>query len=295
MTTETANQEEQTRAYWAQLDREDAGLAAASTEETREEPQDNGGASASETVDKDPAKAGARNDGQGQEAGEDPYAGLHPTIRDELLGLKSIVQQQAQRLRNAEGHIGGLKNSLAAAAARTEIAGGSAPSGAQITEAAKSQTAMKRLMEDYPEFGAAMKEALEESLASMPKPEQQSLPKDVITQQQLEQRFELMKIEQKHPGWQEKVTQPAFKGWLEGQPYEVQMLASSERAEHAIRLLDLHAESTGSKQMERNKRQSAAAAIPTGRQTSSVRTKSVDQMTDKELWDYLDSLDKQKA
>lgn len=304
MSTETTTtpQEEKAR-LWAQLDGADAGTtpAAATTEVTQ-------GTAAAETTTKTAQadEAAAHKDAATTAAStekaavDDPYAGLPQIIRDEIAGLKSMTGQLATRLRNAEGHIGGLNTQLKQARETAQQAGKEAPTAAQVREAQGDPEKLKRLVTDYPEFGEAVKDALTEQAAALraelaqtqkrPQGEQQVVTADDIARLRSE-----MAVETRHPGWQDRVKQPEFLGWLPSQPREVQLLASSDDPRDAIRLLDLHA-TARNEGTQRQQRQASAAAIPnTGRASSAARAKPIEQMSKTEYWDYLDQLDKQKG
>lgn len=279
---------EQAQAIWDEENRIDAGLEPkhdAGTEQTSTD-----GEAAAAAQDQAPVNAAANTDAAAE---ADPWAGMSQAARDYVLGLEQTIKQATQRLRNAEGHIGGLTSQLkqlSSAAQRVDAAGGDAPSAQQIAAAQGSASAMQRLKTEYPEFGAAIDEALREQLASIPKVE---APKDVVTRAELEEFRAITTVEAAHPGWRDRVQTPSFQGWLSQQPVEVQQLAASDSPQHAIRLLDIHRDAMARRpdQDLRNNRLASAAAIPSGR-SQSARAKNEDQMTDKEYWAYLNRLEK---
>jgi hypothetical protein len=228
---------------------------------------------------------------------EDPYAGLPQVIKDELAGLKSQVESLNKRTRQAEGKLGELNGKLQQTAARqVRAAGGDAPSASEIREAQGDAHATKQLLEDYPEFGAAMIAALNEQLEQrlarqQPAPEREQAPAGVSPADLARLRAE-MRIERVHEGWQETVASPAFDGWMQRQQREVQMLAESTDPADAIRLLDLYVESRKARHTQQQA-QHSAAAIPSGKPaTRSARGKPVEEMTREEYWNYLDQIDK---
>jgi hypothetical protein len=290
MTTQSSNQEE-AKKIWAQLEAEDAGTA------MPPEANSSQGESQQDTAQ---AVSQAADNAQSQ-VDDDPAL-----LRDEVAGLKSMLSQLTSRLRNAEGHIGGLnsavKQQIQAAHAAKE-SGAAAPTVGEIQTAQASPQAMADLERDYPEFAKALKPVLETSLAAqraelekrIPRQqEQQEVVTDVVTKQELEVFRAEQRVEAKHSGWQQRVAQPEFQGWLSQAPREVRMLAGSNDPEDAIRLLDLHEEARKKPPVQQNRNITSAAAMPTG-QRSAVRTKNVDEMSPQEYWLYLDQLDKQKV
>lgn len=284
MTTAITTQEEAQK-IWDELDREESGSTSVAP------PQE------SEAAVELPAAENHNGDvpAEQQEAQPSPES---QALMDRIAGLESMLQQTAQRLRNAEGHIGGLNSQLkqqVEAAKQVVAAGGEAPSASQIREAQRSSKAMETLRRDYPEFAdamdAALNERIQEALKQVPQPQVQPAagvaPEDLV---RLEREFA---VEVRHPGWKETVRQPAFRGWMQRQPREVQMLATSDSPQDAVRLLDLYAQTNDA--VQRTQRLSSAAAIPSGRSSGAPRTKSIEEMTPQEYWRYLDEIDRQKG
>lgn len=219
-------------------------------------------------------------------------------LMDKIAGLESMLTQVTQRLRNAEGHIGGLGSQLKQqqqVAAQVASKGGEAPSAGEIRAAQTNAKAMESLKRDYPEFAEAMEAALTEQMqalkASMPQQQQQP----GVSQDEIYRLRSEMAVEVRHPGWQDRVRTPEFIGWIQRQPREVQLLAASESPQDAVRLLDLHGDSMKSGATQRTQRLSAAAAIPSGRSGANVRQKAVEDMSPQEYWRYLDELDRNKG
>jgi hypothetical protein len=230
--------------------------------------------------------------------GEDAAPSGEQNLLDRIAGLEAMLTQVTTRLRNAEGHIGGLGSQLKQqlqAAQQVSASGGEAPSASEIRNAQQSPEAMARLKADYPEFADAMESALNERLSALEQRIQQpSQPSEAVTTAELSRLRAEMYVEVQHPGWQDRVRTPEFVGWLQRQPREVQMLATSDSPQDAVRLLDLHGDAMKAATNNRTQRLSSAAAIPSGRSGASVRQKSVEDMSPEEYWAYLDQLESQK-
>jgi hypothetical protein len=176
--------------------------------------------------------------------------------------------------------------------------GGEAPNADQIRQAQSNPAAMANLKRDYPEFADAMEGALTQQLQEQEKRIQALLANQQggVSHEEVAQMRSEIAVEMRHPGWQDRVRTPEFMGWLQRQQREVQMLAASESPRDAIRLLDLHNDATNSvSSQNKTQRLSSAAAIPSGRSGSSIRTKAVEDMTPQEYWRYLDEIDKSKG
>ena len=289
---ETVNPQDEAQKIWDQLDAEDSGRAPAA---------------ASEPPPQDPApEANPTDAAPAEEAGALPVSEEEAktgeqALLDKIAGLETMLSQVTQRLRNAEGHIGGLGSQLKQqqqVAAQVAARGGDAPTATEIRDAQKNPEAMARLKADYPEFADAMESALNERLSSLEHQLKQQLQQQSaqpgVTAEEIAQLRSEMYVEVKHPGWQDRVRTPEFMGWLQRQPREVQMLAASESPQDAVRLLDLHSNAINSSASQRTQRLNSAAAIPSGRPGANVRQKAVDDMTPEEYWRYLDELDRQK-
>lgn len=286
---ETTNPQDEAQKIWEQLDAEDAGQAQPSS--------DDHAGSATDFAD-DAATAPAPAQEADAPTGEDAEEAAAQMLMDKIAGLEAQLGQVTQRLRNAEGHIGGLGSQLKQQqqlAAQVSARGGEAPSAGEIRAAQGSAKAMESLKRDYPEFAEAMESALHEQLealkASMPTQQAQT----GVTPDDINLMKAQLAVEIRHPGWQERVQTPDFHGWLTRQPPEVQLLAASASPRDAIRLLDLHSEALKSATSQRTQRLNAAAAIPSGRSGSNMRTKAVEDMTPEEYWRYLDQIDRQKG
>lgn len=290
---EKINPQEEAQKIWEQLDAEEQGRAPAPTDS--EVPPTEKPAPTEPTGQAPAATADA------PQPGEEAAPTSEQILLDKIAGLESMLGQVTQRLRNAEGHIGGLGSQLKQqiqAAQQVTAGGGTAPSASQIREAQASPAKMEALKKDYPEFADAMESALNERLSALEqqiKQAQQPVQQQGVSPEEFHRMRAEMAVEVRHPGWQDRVQTPEFVGWLNRQPREVQMLAASESPQDAVRLLDLHSDAMKSVSSQRTQHLSAAAAIPSGRSGGNVRSKAVEDMSPEEYWRYLDELDRQKG
>lgn len=290
---EQTNPQDEAKKIWDQLDAEETGKAL---------PEDNAeGAQVTEPTDSqqatDQTQAAPADNADAQAASTE--VSHEQSLMDKIAGLESMLGQVTQRLRNAEGHIGGLGSQLKQ---QTQLAkqvasqGGEAPSSEEIRAAQSDPEAMSKLKQDYPEFADAMQSALKQQLEEHERRMRDQFgQKAGVSQDDIQQIRSELTVEVKHPGWQERVRTPEFVGWLQRQPREVHMLAASESPQDAIRLLDLHSEAVNSVASNKTQRLSSAAAIPSGRGSAQARAKPVEDMSPQEYWAYLDQVDKQKG
>lgn len=290
---ETINPQDEAQKIWDQLDAEESGRA----QPASDAPEDSPAPVAAPTESADPAPA---DKADATQVGDDSAPTGEQVLLDKIAGLEAMLGQVTQRLRNAEGHIGGLGSQLKQqiqAAQQVTAKGGDAPTAGEIRAAQSNPEAMARLKADYPEFADAMESALNERLSALEQQLQQARQpvQQGVTPDEIQRLRSEMAVEVRHPGWQDRVRTPEFVGWLQRQPREVQMLAASESPQDAVRLLDLHTEAAKSASSTRTQRLSAAAAIPSGRSGGNVRSKPVEDMTPEEYWAYLDQVDRQKG
>lgn len=305
MTTEkevSLSDDPQAQELWDQIEAEERGDAAPP-------PKDEPGtaAAAAEVVD----DAGPAH--QADPAPEDdPYAGLPQKVRDEIFGLRNTVQQLSGRVRNAEGHIGGLRTQLQrdlqAAATAAAKAGSDAPTSEQIGAASKSPAALAKLVEDYPEFGGAVKEAMDAQAQEIAALRETITRRPQVDEGQataaLKDQLIDLTIRTKHPAWKQDVTAPDFDQWVARQPREVQALRNSNDPEDVIRLLDIRTAQTQAKTLVEQKQDRAtqqrrtnalrAAGIPAGRSAASIASKDLDALSPEELWRHLDEVESAK-
>lgn len=237
-------------------------------------------------------------------ATDDPYAGLHPSIKAKLEASDALVQ----RLRNVEGHIGGLTSEnkritaeLAAAKAAAEAVR-SAPTQAQVAQAKVSTEKWDQLKADFPEWS----EAIEERLGNSAQPDLEGLRNSIreeLTPQLTQQISAQLKAEiaaetegrlvnVAHRGWKDLVKTDEFTSWYSAQPDHVKALGASPTAEDAIALLDHYKAHTAAApdvaQIRDTRRQRLQEAASVARGTGSqAPVKSTDDMTDAEYWAYL--------
>ncbi|NUX58659.1 hypothetical protein [Paraburkholderia youngii] len=241
---------------------------------------------------------------QQQQQTDDPYAGLHPTIRAKLEAQDLL----AERLRKAEGHIGGLSSEnkritaeLAAAKAAADAVR-SAPTQTQVANAQRSTEKWDQLKQDFPEWA----DALEERLGSNAQPDLDGLRRqirDELTPQLTSEISARLKadiaaetegrlVNVAHRGWKDLVKTPEFTAWYGQQPEHVKALGASPTAEDAITLLDHYKAQAASRpdaaaiKASRQQRMQDAATVVRGN-AAMAPVKSTDDMTPEEYWNHL--------
>lgn len=229
----------------------------------------------------------------------DPYEGLHPDVRAKLERFDQLATSQSQllnELREAKGRIGALQSEWAKS---QRVAQAQQPTQAQIAAAAKDPEEWEALKKDFPEWGTAIAKFVDARLGAHAGG--QNGPTAEQIEQLVAQRTEnattaVVKqlneslVTMKHPNWRIEVNTPEFANWARVQSPEVQALANSSNGFDAIRMLDLYAETKARPvaAVKEDRRQKLAAAASTAKQgTAAVVTKSFEDMSPQEQWDYL--------
>lgn len=288
--------DEQLDAIWNE--EEPAGANAPAGDPETPEPPDTAGDATGETPAQD-APAGDAPAGEPEKQPEQPTTQVDPVLEE----IRATLSKLDGRVRNTEGHIGGLNSAFsrfqqeqqaaAQAAATQRHSGNDAPSSAQMAAASKDLTKWNQLKADFPEWG----DALEERLGALAVPRVDENALRAQWQQEMQQREAALqaqlgelRIEVAHRGWKQTVKTPEFHEWRRSQGPEVEALAHSSRPEDAIRMLDLYQEAAKARlpqtaqQIEADRRaRLAAAAAPSGVAGSTRR--SVNEMTDDEVWE----------
>lgn len=182
-------------------------------------------------------------------AAEDEWLKTVPqSIRDNLTAVSGV----SNRLRNIEGHIGGLtsqtkeiKAALTAAKTAAVAAGGDTPTDAQVAAATTGEK-WKQMKEDFPEWADAMEERIGSIRGS-------AVDVDGIAKKVTEgfapalagvemRARQFARVDMVHEDWENTVNTPEFSTWLQGQPDDIKALSSSAFAKDAIKLLNTYAD-----------------------------------------------------
>lgn len=237
-------------------------------------------------------------------AAVDPYAGLHPSIRTRLESVDAL----AERLRKAEGHIGGLssenkrlKEEFVATAKAVSATGARAPTQAQV-----STVKWDQLKTEFPEWAEALEERLGGVNTAQPDIDglrnqiREELTSQLTTsisatlKSEIAAETEGRLVNAAHRNWRDTVKTKDFSDWYEKQGSDVQALGASPKAEDAMALLDKYqAQKAGTPAADpaaikaaRAARLQDAATVARGGSTT-VPVKSTEDMTPQEYWNHL--------
>ena len=230
---------------------------------------------------------------------DDPLASLPPEVRAKLAKIDEIENANSQllhELKTTQGRVSAMQSYIdTAKKAQQTVAPGQAPTDAQIASAVQNPQEWEALKADYPEFGVALDKKIQAEMAAIRQIPAGLKPEDVANlvreqvvanQVEIKQLLQEAKIEGKYEDWREVVQTKDFAAWLEVQKPEVKVLANSDQAKDAIKMLDLfHTAKAKPVETIRQERESrlAAAAAPTKGGTVPP-PKSLDSMTPEELW-----------
>lgn len=177
------------------------------------------------------------------EAAEQARAAEEAWLQGVPAGLRESIVGLPGRLRNLDGHIGGLTSqakelraTIAAAQAAAKAVGDS-PTDSQMAAATQSSEKWDQIKEDFPDWAEAMEERLSKVRGGS-----SAAPVDVAAlKAELRQEIALDSVEEAHAGWNATVATPEFSTWFNSQPDDIKALANSDRARDAIKMLDAFA------------------------------------------------------
>lgn len=187
-----------------------------------------------------------------EDAVDDELANLPDSVIAKLEErlTSQIEQRLSGRLRNIEGHIGGLKHNLGELSAASKAArdqGAEAPNKSQISEAMQSGKKLTELKEDFPEWAEALEESMNAVAQRIPQIDEGAINQRFeSTEQTMDEKIararQMARLDNAHPDWEQTIQDDAFQNWLANQPEETQQLTSSDNAVDAIKLLNQYQE-----------------------------------------------------
>lgn len=269
MTVETAQTPAEQAAEWAAVAAE-RETPPGSTPAVVEEPV---------VVAADPAPA--------EVVADDPYAALSPEVKKKLEQLDSLlaaVPTLAQGLQEAKGRIGSLQSELAKSRQ-------AAPTQEKVAAATVDPAKWAALKADFPEWGEGIEARIQQGLQSVAG---QGLTADQMNAEILKASEAIRKetqedlVESVHPNWRQDINTDAFGAWYAVQPDDVKALATSPKGRDAVRMLNLYQKSQETPVADvKASRKAALAAAAQAKPGSAVVTKTFEDMTEKEQWDFM--------
>ena len=228
-----------------------------------------------------------------------------PTTEELLTQALARVEKLEGRTRNVEGHIGGLTSQQRAlhetlTAARTAaVEVKDAPTQAQVKEAISNPEQWERLKGEFPDWSEATEKFLDSRLAGIKtgadvetvnqlvaKAVQQAT---VTITQDVEKKIADKSLSAVFPGWKQDINSDAFSQWVQAQPEDVKSLAASDDVGDAARMLSLFKDAqkaNPAQQILDTRKQKLNQAVAAPRGVRPAPTKTPDQMSPTELWDY---------
>lgn len=200
---------------------------------------------------------------------DDPFAGLHPKVR-EALAKAASMDQALQRLSRMEGSIGGLQ-SYVKQLGKPQAQPASDPAAAPV--AGLSGEKLAKVREDFPEMAEALELLARQVAQRGPEtaaqaPDLAALTGEVRESVRRELQYEL--INERHPDWQQALQSTDAQLWMQTLPdNELQEFRNSESASVVVRYLDRFAEYKGRQQQaasvqQRRESVARAAVAPQG-------------------------------
>jgi hypothetical protein len=224
----------------------------------------------------------------------DPYAGLSPDVKAKLErfdAMSDTLKNTAIALKETQGRVSSLQSEFAKT--RQAQPAGDTPNAKQIA-AAKDPEKWATLKKDFPEWAEGIEAFVDARAAAAMQgsgmtPEQVEQLVATRTSEvtaKTEDRIERAMVEGKYPSWDTDVKTPAFESWFKVQKPDVQALAQSPKGRDALRMLDLFHESLKTPVVRQARAAKLEAAVTARPGTQPAVTKSYDDLTPKEKWEY---------
>lgn len=239
--------EQEERDFLAAANGEDVEQASTSDPEQNAEPA----ANSNEGAEPNAADAG---DADAHDQGDKEFdlSSLPQSTIDKLEEKLTtrIEERLSGRLRNIEGHIGGLKHNLSqlsTAAKAAEKQGADAPTTSQMRDAMQSGAKLNALKEEFPEWAEAIEESMQSVASRIPQVDMEGINQRFQTTEQtaaqlMNRARQMARLDMAHPDWEQTIATDQFQNWLMNQSPETQALADSENATDAIKALDSFSE-----------------------------------------------------
>lgn len=229
----------------------------------------------------------------------DPFGSLPQAVKDKLALVDQLLDTTNQLKRHvgtAEGRVAAMQRELDVSKNAAKAAS-VAPSGGQIQAAQVSPEKWETLKQDFPEWAEATEALLNARIAGLtPQQAQGMTTEDVNTlvqqrTQEIEAKalraVEEARIEARHEDWQDVLGSKEFADWFLKQPPETQALANSTKSRDVINVLNdwKKAKATDVEAIKQGRTARLGAAV-TAKPGAAAPTKTVDQMSPDELWNY---------
>lgn len=226
-----------------------------------------------------------------------PAEPAKPTTEELLAQALARVEKLEGRTRNVEGHIGGLTSQQKAlqetvAAARNAAAEvKEAPSDAQVKAAVSNPQEWEKLKEDFPEWSNATESFLNARLANVKAGMDEATVNKMLSEVEgkITQKVVDSALSAVFPTWKQDINTEEFQGWVQAQPDDIKALASSPEVGDAARMLSLYNESKKANPVQQvldQRKQKLQASVAAPRGTKPAVTKTWEQMTPEERWNY---------
>ena len=219
--------------------------------------------------------------------------------------LEKQVAELTHLVKTTAGRVGALQGELQklGSAAATKVA--DAPSKTQIAAAASDPEKWKRMREDFPDWA----EAIDEFVSTRMSGAQPAISQDEVDRR-VSERLAQARAEDAEdtltlfrPQWKDDLQSKGFADWFASQPEDYRgTRGASTKASLVLATLkdyDAHVEAKAksaadaAKTKDDKAKRLSSAAMPSG--VTPPPTKSVEDMTEKEYWAYLEEQDRRAA
>lgn len=208
------------------------------------------------------------DDEPGDEQEADPWEKAPEPLRNQYQQTKQAYQKLEADHRANAGRVAALNRKLQEMQEQQDKAKKEGAKGAtsDLPDAEElSGMSDEELEKEWPEVATAMrrreqklKQQMEQELTPLKQWQQQQLEQQQQAEQQQQVQQEYSRLAQSHPDYEQVVSDPKFRAWLDSQPAALKQIAQSQNADDAAFVLTTYKGATGkTQQRQQPSRQSA--------------------------------------
>jgi len=219
----------------------------------------------------------------------DPFRNVPPELLERIDNLQKANEDLKNHVRAAEGRVAAWQR-------EREEQKLAAPTQNELAKATVNPEKWEQLKQDFPEWAEAMEEYVGSKVGQPSQGVSREQLNKLIEERTSEIRTEAMeaieyaKLETRHSDWKETINSEDFVKWINSQPVNVYSLIDSPKAADAAKVIDLFKSAkvptTTTVAEIKNQRKATLSNAVVTKPGESRQSKTLDNMTPEELWNY---------
>jgi hypothetical protein len=219
----------------------------------------------------------------------DPFRDLPPELLARIDSLHKANEDLKNHVRAAEGRVAAWQR-------EREEQKLAAPTQNELVKATANPEKWEQLKQDFPEWAEAMEEYVGSKVGGSSQGVSETQLNKLIEERtgkilsEAMEAIEYSKLETKHSDWKETINSDNFVNWINSQPVNVYNLIDSPKAADAAKVIDLFkaakVPTTTTVAEIKNQRKATLSNAVVTKPGESRQSKTLDNMTPEELWNY---------